>query len=127
MATLNLDALRAEADMTPHEVTLGGKTYRFRARMPLEFAELLNAGKLAEAVKLLLVDGSEYEQFREAIPDDQDLLAITDLYAVDLPESGRSAPSSLNGGPSSKSTSNGSTPSTSPRRAGARRPSASAG
>lgn len=126
MATLNLDALRAEADMTPHEVTLGGQVYRFRARLPLEFADLLNQGQVVEAFKLLLVDPTEWEQMRAALPDDQDLLAISDMYAVALPELQASQRSSPNGSGSSRPTSNGSTGSTSPRSVSARKRSGSA-
>jgi hypothetical protein len=127
MAKLNLDALRAEADMTPHEVTLGGKTYRLRARMPLEFTQLLGEGQLVDAVQLLLVDPSEWAQMRAALPDDADLLAIAELYAVDLPESPASPPSSSNGGVSSRPTSNAGIPSISSKRASARKRSGSAG
>jgi hypothetical protein len=119
MATLDLDAkraARAEASMTPHEVILGGKTYRLRARMPLEFTDHLNEGRIVEAVKLLLIDPTEWEQLRLAVPDDEDLLAITELYAVDLPESPASAPSSPNGGTPVRPISSATTRSTSARR-----------
>lgn len=128
MAILNLDALRAEANMTPHEVTLGGQVYRFRARMPLEFAELLNKGELSEAMKLLLIDPSEWEQMRTALPDDQDLIAIAEMYSVALPELQRSQPSSQSTNGSSKPTSPATVPaSTSRPRVSGRKPSGSAG
>jgi hypothetical protein len=127
MAKLDLDALRAEADMTPHEVTVGGQTFQFRAQMPVEYTDLLNAGKLGEALKLLLVDPGDWEQFRLAVPDAQDLTWITELYAVDQGESAASVPSSPSGNGSSRPTSNGSTASASPKPASARRRSGSAG
>jgi hypothetical protein len=127
MATLDLDARRAEANLTPHEVTLGGNTYRLRNPMPLEYLQLLRQGKLVEAVQLLLIDPSEWEQMRAAIPDEADLTAITKLYEVDEGESSASPSSSANGGRPSKSTSSGSTASTSPQPAGGRKRSGSAG
>jgi hypothetical protein len=130
MATLDLDArraARAEADLAPHEVTLGSKTYRLRPRMPLEFTQLLNEGKLVEAVQLLLIDPLDWAEMRLTFPDDDDLLAIAELYAVDLPESPASARSSTNGGPSSRPTSSASTPSISAKPATGRKRSGSAG
>src|SRR6266496_4861787 len=81
MAKLDLDALRAEADMTPHEVVLGGQTYRLRATMPLDCMALIKAGDLAEAMAMLLIDPGEWEQMRAAVPDDRDLLAVVALYS----------------------------------------------
>ena len=127
MAKLNLDALRAEADMTPHEVTLGGHTYQFRARLPLEFTDLLNAGRMGEAMKLLLVDQADWELMRAALPDDQDLAWIAEMYAVALPELQASQPSSQNDNGSSRPTLPASTTSTSAKRASARKRSGSAG
>jgi hypothetical protein len=128
MAKLDLDALRAEADMTPHEVTLGGEVFRLRARLPLEFAELLNEGKLSDAMRLLLIDPAEWETMRLALPDDQDLTAIAEMYAVALPELQASQRSSPNGKPSLRPTSPSTIPaSASPRRASGRPRSGSAG
>src|SRR6266542_2805423 len=126
MGRRDLDALRAEADTTPHEVVLGGRTYRFRATLPLEFTELLNEGKFVQAVKLLLVDPSEWEQMRAAVPDAQDLSAIAEMYALALPESSGSQPSSRNGDGSSPPTSGPTTSSVSPKRASGRGRSGSA-
>jgi len=120
MATLDLDARRAartEAEDTPHEVTLGGHVYPLRARMPLEFTQLLGEGKLVDAVKLLLVDPDDWADFRQAVPDDDDLIAITELYGVDLGEAVASAGSSPNGGANSRPTSKPTTGSTSRKRA----------
>lgn len=127
MGKLDLDALRAEAENTPHEITLGGRIYLFKPRMPLEFTERLNNGEVVEAIKLLLVDPGDWETMRAAIPDDRDLLAISELYAVDMGESRASAPSSRNGNGSLRPTSPTSTASTSPRRASAHKPSGSEG
>lgn len=129
MARLDLDAKRAarsEAENKPHEVILGGRTYLLRPTMPLEFTDLLNTpGRAGEAMRLILVDPSEWEEMRKAIPDDEDLVAITELYGVELPESAASAPSSSNGGTSSRRTSKRRTGSTSHKPAGAAEPSAS--
>jgi hypothetical protein len=130
MAKLDLDArraARAEADNTPHEVTLAGHVYPLRARMPLEFTQLLGDGKLVDAVKLLLVDPDDWEQMRTALPDDDDLLALTELYTVDMGESPASPPTSSNGGRSSRPTSRAITTSTSRPRATAPKRSGSAG
>ena len=121
MATIDLDARRAartETENKPHEATLGGRTYRFKPRMPLEFTDLLNTpGRIAEAIKLILVDPDDWAEFRQAVPDDDDLIAITELYGVDLGEAVASAGSSLNGGASSRPTSKPTTASTSRKRA----------
>lgn len=127
MGKLNLDALRAEAENTPHEVTLGGRVYLFKPRMPLEFTERLNEGRMTEAIKLLLVDPDEWEAMRVAVPDDRDLLAISELYAVDMGESQASQRSSLNGNGSSRPISPATTASVSPMPASARGKSGSAG
>ena len=127
MAKLDLDALRAEADMTPHEVTLGGETYRLRATMPLDCMALIKQGDLAEAMAMLLIDPGEWEQMRAAVPDDRDLLAVVALYGVDEGEAPASPDSSLNGGRPSPPTSRPSTASTSPKPATARKRSGSAG
>lgn len=108
MATIDLDArraARAEAENKPHEVILEGRTYLLRPRMPLEFTDLLNAGRMGEAMQLLLVNPEEWADLRKAVPDDDDLAGIAEVYAVNLPEAGGSAPSSTNGGSSSKATS----------------------
>jgi hypothetical protein len=130
MAKLDLDARRAarsEADNTPHEVTLDGHVYPLRARMPVEFTQLLGEGKLVDAVKLILVDPDDWEQMRQALPDDDDLLAIAGLYAVDLPESPASPPTSGNGGRTSRPTSRAIITSTSQPAASGRKRSGSAG
>jgi hypothetical protein len=94
--------------------------------MPLEFTQLLGEGKLVDAVRLLLVDPDDWEQMRAALPDDDDLLAIAELYAVDLPESPASPPTSSNGGRTSRPTSRAITTSTSRPRATAPKRSGSA-
>lgn len=113
MAKLNLNARRAarsEAENTPHEVTLGfdadGKpqVFKLKPRMPVEYMDLLSAGQLGAALRMLLVDPSQWELLRGADPDHEDLAEITELYSVSLPESDSSASSSTNGGPSSKLT-----------------------
>jgi len=95
--------------------------------MPLEFTDLLNTpGRIAEAIKLILVDPDDWAEFRQAVPDDDDLIAITELYGVDLGEAVASAASSPSGGASSRPTSKPTTASTSRARATARTRSGSA-
>jgi len=108
MGKLNLDARRAartEAENQPHEVVLAGHTFHLKPRMPVEYMDLLGAGQLGAALRILLVDPDQWEQFRMGEPDSDDLEAITELYAVSPPESDGSARSSTNGGPNSNVTS----------------------
>jgi hypothetical protein len=134
MARINLNATRAarsEAENEPHEVVLGfdakgeEQVFLVRPRMPLEFPTLLARGMFVEAMEIVLVDSSDWERMRKDVPEEDDLLAIADLYSVDLGESPASARSSSNGGPRPKPTSKGSTRSTSPKRVGDRTPSGS--
>jgi hypothetical protein len=136
MARIDLNATRAarsEAENQPHEVVLGfdasgaEQVFRLRPRMPLEFPSLLARGLFDEAVKIILVDQEDWERMRAAVPEEDDLMAIADLYALDLGESPASARSSTNGGRSSRPTSSGSTRSTSRKRAGAGKRLGSAG
>jgi len=116
MATIDLDARRAartEADNEPHTATLGGKQYRFKPRMPLEFTDLLSAGRMGEAMQLLLVDPADWQRMRTSQPDEDDLMAIAELYGVDLGEAPASAPSSPSTGARSRPTSRRTTASTS--------------
>jgi hypothetical protein len=120
MGKLNLDARRAarsEAENQPHEVVLGGQTFLLKPRMPIEFMDLLGAGQLGAALRILLVDPGQWDSFRMGEPDSDDLAEITGLYAVTPPESDGSASSSTNGGPSSKLTLPSDITSTSVRRA----------
>lgn len=136
MARLDLNARRAarsEAENEPHEVALGfdvdgaERMYRFVPRLPLEFTDLVSAGRLGEAMQLLLVDQADWEQLRKDVPDDDDLAAIAELYAVNIPQSVGSAPSSMNGSRASKPTSRRTTGSTSRRPVGGPGPSGSGG
>jgi hypothetical protein len=136
MARLDLNATRAarsEAENQPHEVVLGfdasgaEQVFLVRPRMPLEFPSLLARGMFVEAMEIVLVDPSDWEgRMRATVPEEDDLMAIADLYAVDMGESPASAPSSMNGGQSSRPTSKGSTHSTSAKRATAPKRSGSA-
>lgn len=135
MAVIDLNARRAarsEAENKPHEMALGfdaeGKplVFQLRPRMPVEFTDLLVAGKMAEAMQMLLVNPDDWAEIRKAVPDEDDLTVITEAYAVSLPESGGSAPSSPNGGPSLKPISRSDITSTSRRAASAPRRSGSA-
>jgi hypothetical protein len=114
MARLDLNARRAarsEAENEPHQVTLGfdpdGKAlvFRLKPRMPVEYMDLLGAGQLGAALRILLVDPDQWDAFRMGEPDSDDLAEITELYSVSLGESDGSASSSTNGGSSSKLTS----------------------
>jgi hypothetical protein len=120
MAKLNLDARRAarsEAENEPHEVVLGGHTFLLKPRMPIDYMDLLIANQLSAALRILLVDPSQWDMFRMGEPDNEDLEAITELYSVSPPESDGSASSSTNGGSSSKLTLPSDITSTSVRRA----------
>ncbi len=103
-------AARSEAENTPHEVALGFDAggaplvWRFKPRMPLEVADLLRESRMREAMELLLVDPGDWAELRKAAPDNEDLEAIAELYAVSVPESGGSPGSSTNGGPTSSAT-----------------------
>ena len=132
MARIDLNATRAarsEAENQPHEVVLGfdasgaEQVFRLRPRLPLEFSALLARGQADEAMKLVLVDPDDWQRMRAAIPEEDELMAIADLYAVDMGESPASNRSSTNGGRPSRPTSSASTRSTSPKRAGGRKPS----
>lgn len=123
MAKLDLNARRAarsEAEKEPHEVELGHDAdgnplvWRLRPQMPVEYTDLLVQGRMAEALRLLLVDEDDWPELRKQVPDDDELTAISELYAVTPPESPASAGSSTSDGTSSRRTSNGSTASTSP-------------
>jgi hypothetical protein len=114
MAKLDLNARRAarsEAENQPHEVAFGvdaaGKPrfWRLKPKMPVGFDDLLGAGQSAAAMQLLLVDPGDWEELRKVGLDADDLTDIARLYSVDLGESGGSAPSSTNGGPTSSPTS----------------------
>jgi hypothetical protein len=135
MARVDLNkkrAARSEAENKPHEVALGfdaggnEQVFLLKPRMPLEFTDLLAQGTTAQAVKLLLVDPGDWDRFLAAAPEDEDLLDITDVYGVDLPESSASAPSSKSGGRNSRRTGKRTTTATSARTASAPAPSASA-
>ena len=103
-------AARSEAENTPHEVALGfdadGKprVFQLKPRMPLEVADLLRESRMREAMELLLVDPDDWAELRKAAPDNEDLEAIAELYAVSVPESGGSPASLSNGGPTSNAT-----------------------
>lgn len=134
MARLDLNAKRAarsEAENEPHEVALGydpegnEQVFRLRPRMPLEFPSLLQRGQFREAMELILVDPSDWQRMRDAVPEEDELLAMANLYGVDAGEPLASTRSSTNGGPRSRPTSNASTRSTSAKRASAPKPSGS--
>jgi hypothetical protein len=136
MARIDLNAKRAarsEAENEPHEVILGfnddgtEQIFKLKPRMPLDFTDLLVTGRMGEAMRLLLVDPDDWERMHKAEPEEDDLLAVAEVYGVELPESPGSERSSQNGGPSLRRTSSGSTASTSRKRAGGRKPSAPAG
>lgn len=99
--------------------------FALKPTMPLEVLGLLNRGQGEDALKMLLVDESDWERMRVAVPDENDLLEIINLYSVDAGEAPASSRSSTNGGTRSRRTSKGSTTSTSRKRAGGPRPSAS--
>ena len=135
MARLDLNASRAarsEAENEPHEVVLGfdatgaEQVFRLRPRMPLEFPSLLARGLFREAMELILVDPSDWQRMREAVPEEDELLEMANLYGVNVGEAPASTHSSSNGGRSSRSTSRPPTISTLPKRAGGPKRSGSA-
>ena len=135
MARLDLNAKRAartEAENEPHEVVLGfdpdgaEQVFLVRPRMPLEFPSLLARGLFREALELILVDPADWQRMRKAVPEEEELLEMANLYGVDVGEAPASTRSSKNGGRSSRPTSRPSTSSTSPKPAGATKRSGSA-
>lgn len=85
----------------------GGETFLFTPEMPLEFAELLANMRLSSAVRVLLVNEADLDRFLALKPLVSDMEAIASLYGMgSLGESTASAESS-------KSTSNGSRPTSS--------------
>jgi hypothetical protein len=104
-------AARSEAENIPHKVALGfnadgtPRVFELKPVMPVEYMDLLGAGQLGAALRILLVDPDQWEQFRMGEPNSDDLEAITQLYAVSVPESDGSPSFSTNGGPTSNVTS----------------------
>jgi hypothetical protein len=134
VARIDLNATRAarsEAENQPHEVVLGfdasgaEQVFLLRPRMPLEFPSLLARGLFREAMELILVNPEDWQRMRDAVPEEDELLQMANLYGVDVGEPPASNRSSTNGGRKSRRTSKGSTGSTSPKRAGDPTPSAS--
>jgi hypothetical protein len=119
---LDLDELRAarsEADKATRSVQFGGERFEFPVRMPLEFGDLLNAGRFGAAFRALLGD-ADGDRFLAHRPDDLDLQVLSErLYGVEQGEALASSSSSNGTSRRSRPTSNGSIRSTSPKRAGA--------
>lgn len=107
MAELDLDARRAEANLEPHKVTIGGKVYGLPAELPLMFADHLSHGEMRLAVELLF--GEEEADEVAPLLSDADLMAIAEIYGTDPGKSSGSLPSLNRAGRRSKPTSKGST------------------
>jgi hypothetical protein len=109
MASLDLDARRAEANLEDHKLTLGGKVYSLPAEMPLLFADRLQNEKIEEAIHVLFgpEDGGEVAPLLTG----QDLEAIAqNLYGLDGSGEAPASPPSLNrAGRRAKPTSSAST------------------
>lgn len=128
---IDLDAAKAarlEKSGEPHSFVYGGETYELPVELPARFAFYLAHGDTDKALEFLL--GTEtFEAFidrhRASVQDFQELCtAIAKLYAFsDVGESAASGGSSSNGGNHLRPTSSGSTGSTSPKPAGAKRKS----
>lgn len=130
MASLDLDARRAARSETlqePHKVTFGGEVFTFPPMPPMEALELLDQFKVREGF-LLLLGEEEGRRFLEHRPDMVDLGEIVEeLYATTMGELLASFNSSPTTTERSRPTSNGSTRSSSPAPAGARKRSARVG
>jgi hypothetical protein len=123
---LDLDAYRAaqaEQAGKPRRVRFGGEAYEFPPEWPVEMGDLLTDGLFAAAVRLLL--GEEQGRRFMAVRPPMTLGEFTELtdrlYAAEPGESPASSRSSKGTSGRSRPTSNGSTRSTSARRAGARK------
>lgn len=123
---LDLDAYRAahaEQAGTPRRVRFGGQAYEFPPEWPVEMGDLLTEGRFGAAVRLLLgaEQGNRFMATRPPMTLGE-FTELTDrLYGMEPGESPASPASSKAGSPRSRPTSNGSTRSTSGRRAGARK------
>lgn len=115
-------AARAEARNEPHVVEFGDRDYELVYELPIEFAELLNAGRFKMAVGLILADPEDLAEFMSNSPTFEDIKEIAEVFGLDgLGESSASASSSNNTSSRSRPTSNRSTALTSAKRAGARK------
>lgn len=123
MATLDLDALHAEADEEGHTITVGGKSYDLPADFGLLFPEYLREGQFLKALGCLVGDDAEEvgQHLRINATTGGDLAPILALYGLELPELSASSEPSPNIGAKSRQTSEGSTGSPSKARASARK------
>lgn len=115
-------AARAEALGEPHSFALGDDTFGLPHGIPLGLLELLQTMRIRDALALLL-GGTEHADKAMLVHgiDHLDVLdVVREVYGIDLGEFLASAPSSKSTGEQSRRTSNGSTASTSRKRAGAK-------
>lgn len=114
-------AARAEVADDPPAIRLGGVDYQLVAELPLEFADLVLAGRLRLAVGILLADIDELESFMAHKPTLGDLTEIAGVYGFrSLGESLASRTRSNGTSKPSRPTSKRTTGSTSARPAGGR-------
>ncbi len=115
-------AARAEVADDPPVIRLGGRDYVLSAEMPLEFADLVLAGRLRLAVGILLDDVEDLEPFMANRPTLGDLVELAQIYGFSsLGESLASRTRSGGTTKPSRPTSKGTTASTSGRPAGGQR------
>ena len=91
MASLDLDARRAEYADDAHEVTLGGQVWALPPRFPLLAVEYITTGRVSAAVGLLF--GAEAIDTLAPLLNEDDLNAIADkLYGLDVGASATTMP-----------------------------------
>ncbi|MEO6629216.1 MAG: hypothetical protein ABIP03_11690 [Aquihabitans sp.] len=82
MASLDLDARRAESKGEPHEVTVGGVSYELPPTLPMYVAECLSKGAVLEACVTLVGEAAAPGLAREL--DVNEVTAILEeLYGFD--------------------------------------------
>lgn len=82
---LDLDArraARAEQSGEPPVVVFGGEKFDLPAELPLTFMEHLAAGRFASAVEALV--GDQAPAFLAHGPSMEDLMELSEMYAVPL-------------------------------------------
>lgn len=118
-------AARAEVADDPPAIRLGGREFGLVSELPLEFADLVLAGRLRLAVGILLADVEDLDVFMANKPTIQDLTEIAGIYGfASLGESLASRKRSNGTSNPSRPTSKRTTGSTSARSSGGRQTNA---
>jgi hypothetical protein len=119
VGSIDFDAARAEAKEEPHEVTVGGRVYHLRAKLPpavIEFLapedfdpqhpeEMSFVPRFSEVARALLVDPDADPLTFAVQLDDQEWEQLLSLYGFALGESSASPGSSEANGEQSRPTS----------------------